>query len=102
MVEVEKILRKTGFQKMTENFDGSNIGDKIEKWHLYLRYTLIIEKEKDLFHLIDWKGDSVGPCHNIKYFYELKNPFLILYGFTDEKLNEWLSNYRDYKLNQII
>jgi hypothetical protein len=98
--EYIKILKKIGFQRIYKNFDGSSISNEVEQWNLYLRYKLIIDLKGGYFYLINYRGDSVGPCYNILLIDE--NLMYERYGITSDDINEYLSDYRDYKIDQVI
>ena len=96
-----KIL-EFGYQKMDKMFNGDDIPKSLEYYHLYLRYILIIDRPSNNFYFIDYKGDSVGPCHTL---FHLNPHFEIIRQsefYFSKSLDEMKREYRDYKLGLII
>lgn len=110
----QKVLINKGFKQMLKDFDGSNIDSNLEKWYLYINYVLVIVKDKKAFCLLDYdeylynKYDFSNLTtnnyflHDINYITKYRNPFVYLYGITDDKLEKWKSEYREYILNKIL
>ena len=95
-------LKDFGYQKMDKKFNGDDIPSSHEYYHLYLRYILIIERERNSFHFIDYKGDSVGPCHTLFFVnphFEILRESEFYFG---KQLEEMKRDYRDYQLGLIL
>lgn len=94
----DKVLYDIGFQKMEENINGSKINELFyDKYHLYLRYILVIDKVKNYFWLVDYKGDSVGPIHDMSMISKINS----IYLFDPNEILRMKSDYREYQINKL-